>query len=78
MIEREIPEVDIGELTRAEMLTKLSESHSYDFAELTRPGLRVGDLLRSAHDGNEPLRPTRGRKLRSPREFDLPSEPGLL
>ena len=69
VIEREIAEVDVGELTGAEMAAELVERDEHGLAELVGAGVGFGDQLTVARDG-DPL-PSRRRSHQPAVAHDL-------
>lgn len=53
MVKREISEVDVGELSRAKMITELGERHENHIAELARFVSWFRDTLGISNDGGE-------------------------
>jgi hypothetical protein len=60
MIESEVAEVNIGELSRAKMFAELSEGNEDDVAELAVAISRFGDRARVSCDSDEAIGPSCG------------------
>jgi hypothetical protein len=60
MIEREVAQINVSELSRAKMFAELTEGHENDVAELAIIVSRFGDGFRVSRDRDKATRPSCG------------------